>query len=296
MDPRRVALARAVTRTASTQTYLTIRFLVEPQRRDAAFCAYAYFRWVDDVLDGHEDEPPETTRTARISFLERQKALVESCLQGETPAGVNGHEALLIDLLRSPAATTDELRTYVEQMMRVMEFDARRRGRVVSAADLDQYTGWLAMAVTEAMHYFLGGATYQPHDEARYSAVTGAHILHMLRDTYADLGAGYVNIPREVLDANAIGPTDVTADAYREWVRDRSQLARTYLDIGRAYFRRIESWRHRLAGLAYIARFEWLVDRLETEGYVVRPSYDRRANLAVGLKVGIQSAWHATPS
>ena len=189
---------RAVTRTASTQTYLTIRFLVEPQRRDAAFCAYAYFRWVDDVLDAHEDEPPETTRSARISFLERQKALVESCLQGETPAGVNGHEALLIDLLHSAAATKDALRTYVELMMRVMEFDARRRGRVVSAADLDQYTSWLATAITEAMHTFLGGATYQPHDEARYSAVTGAHILHMLRHLRRP--------PRRILQHPSRGP------------------------------------------------------------------------------------------
>jgi hypothetical protein len=296
MDPRGVALARAITKSASTQTYLTIRFLVEPRRRDAAYCAYAYFRWVDDILDAHEDDPPETTRTARIGFLERQKALVECCLQGETPVGVNRHEALLIRLLQSRAATNDALRTYVDQMMRVMEFDARRRGRVVSAADLDQYTCWLATAVTEAMHYFLGGATHRPHDEARYSAVTGAHILHMLRDTYVDLSAGYFNIPREVLDANSIGPTDVTADAYRDWVRDRSELARTYLDVGRAYFQQIESWRHRLAGLAYVARFEWLVDRLETEGYLVRPTYDRRANLAADLKVGIQSAWHATAS
>ena len=120
------------------------------------------------------------------------------------------------------------------------------------------------------MHTFLGGATYQPHDEARYSAVTGAHILHA-QDTYADLRAGYFNIPREVLDANAIGPTDVSADAYRDWVRDRSQLARTYLDVGRAYFQRIESWRHGLAGLAYIARFEWLVDRLGDRG-IRRPA------------------------
>ena len=45
------SLASAITKAASTQTYYTIRFLVDRPRMDDAFRAYAYFRWVDDVLD-----------------------------------------------------------------------------------------------------------------------------------------------------------------------------------------------------------------------------------------------------
>jgi len=56
-------------------------------------------------------------------------------------------------------------------------------------------------------------------------AVTGAHILHMLRDTYVDLRAGYWNIPCEVLERHSIGPGDVHSDAYREWVEARVRLA-----------------------------------------------------------------------
>ena len=54
------------------------------------------------------------------------------------------------------------------------------------------------------MHYFIGNHSYSPHNETRYLAVTGAHIAHMLRDTFDDVQAGYYNIPREVLEANHI--------------------------------------------------------------------------------------------
>ncbi len=44
-------LASSITKTASKQTYYTIRFLVDRDRVDDAYRAYAYFRWVDDVLE-----------------------------------------------------------------------------------------------------------------------------------------------------------------------------------------------------------------------------------------------------
>ena len=91
---------------------------------------------------------------------------------------------------------------YLRHMMRVMDFDVRRRGRLVTEGELSEYTRWLAIAVTEAMHYFIGnGASAPANDPTRYMAVSGAHILHMLRDTYVDLRAGYFNIPGEVLGA-----------------------------------------------------------------------------------------------
>jgi len=281
-----------VTRAASKQTYFTIRFLVEPARRHAAFCAYAYFRWVDDTLDAPDHRPVEEARRDRIGFLERQQALLERCLCGDAPADVAGNEAMLVDLLQPGRGPRDALETYLRQMMRVMDFDVRRRGRLVTAGELEQYTAWLATAVTEAMHHFLGDGTYEPYDETRYLAVTGAHILHMLRDTYADLDAGYFNVPREVLQANRIRPTDVDTDAYRSWVRERTRLARTCLDAGRTYFQRVDSWRHRLAGLAYIARFEWLLAQLEQDRFLVRPDYPSPAHVATAFQVGRQAVWH----
>jgi phytoene/squalene synthetase len=126
------------------------------------------------------------------------------------------------------------------------------------------------------MQTFIGHGSTTPRDETRYLAASGAHILHLLRDTAPDVRAGYYNVPREILESASIGPGDVHCDAYRAWVEDRVRLARTDLDAGRAFFRAAECRRFRLAGLAYIARFEWLIDTLEREEFRLRPAYPDR--------------------
>jgi phytoene/squalene synthetase len=171
-------------------------------------------------------------------------------------------------------------------MMLVMEFDVGRRGRLVTRQELDDYTRWLAIAVAEAMHYFIGNAAAAPHDETRYMAVTGAHIVHMLRDTYADVRAGYFNVPREVLEASSIGPADFRCDAYRAWVRERVELAQACFNGGLSYFANVQSRRHRLAGIAYMARFEWLIEALEQNGFTLRSAYAEQRSLATELRMG----------
>jgi phytoene/squalene synthetase len=282
------SLASAITWEASKQTYYTIRLLVDRPLVDDAYRAYAYFRWVDDVLDA--EVPPgsvagDTERFERLRFLDRQKSLLDQCLRGVDPRDANRHEAMLVELVRRADPFDARLEAYLRHMMLVMDFDVRRRGRLISQAELNEYTRWLATAVTEAIHYFIGNGAAAPHDETRYLAVTGAHILHMLRDTCGDVRAGYFNIPREVLEAHSIGPADVHNDAYREWVEGRVQLARAHLDAGRAYFARVQSPRHRLAGLAYVARFEWLIQTLEREDFSLRPRYAEGRSLGTGLRM-----------
>jgi hypothetical protein len=265
------SLAKAITKAASRQTYYTIRLLVDRGRVDDAYRSYAYFRWVDDVLDAEPADADAVHR--REAFLDRQKGLLEACLAGTPPDDVDPHERLLVDLVREPGRTETRLTSYLRHMMLVMDFDVRRRGHLVSAAELDRYTRWLAIAVSDAMSYFIGHGARTPGDDTRYLAVSGAHVLHMLRDTFPDVRAGYFNIPREVLEPGSTSPGDVRSTAYRAWAERRVGVARTYLDGGAAYFRRVESVRHRLAGLAYIARFEWLIEIIEQDEFTIRPRY-----------------------
>ncbi len=281
--------ASAITKAASKQTYYTIRFLVDRARVEDAYRAYAYFRWVDDVLDADAGSGPvlsEVEASERRSFLQRQKALLEECFRGEAPRDVNVQEKMLVELVQRDGGKNSGLQAYLHNMMLVMEFDVRRRGRFISQIELNEYTRWLAIAVTEAVHYFIGNGAFAPRDETRYLAVSAAHIVHMLRDTYDDVRAGYYNIPREVLEANHIGPQDVHSDAYRAWVKSRVQVAREYFEAGRDYFARVQSSRHRLAGLAYMARFEWLLDTIEREGFSLRPQYGERKSVGTGLRMG----------
>jgi len=272
-------LAASITKAASKQTYYTIRFLADRDRMADAYRAYAYFRWVDDVLDAEAG-----TRSERSAFLAWQQSILESCYRGQTPRGVNPEERMLVELVRSDEEKSSGLQSYLRNMMAVMAFDAERRGRVVSQSELNAYTRGLASAVTEAMHYFIGHCCYSPRNETRYLAVSAAHVTHMLRDTFGDVQAGYYNIPREVLDANHITPQDIQSNAYRAWVRGRVELARSYFNAGRQYLDRVENLRCRLAGYAYIERFAGVLDSIEREGYLLRAAYPARKGLGAIIR------------
>ncbi len=273
-------LASSITKTASKQTYTTIRFLADRERVEDAYRAYAYFRWVDDILDAGAGSSAE-----RLAFLERQKSLLESCYRGEPPRDVDVQENMLVELVQHDHEKNSGLQTYLRSMMWVLDFDAQRRDRLISQAELNEYTLWLAIAVTENIHYFIGHDAFSPYDETRYLAVSAAHITHLLRDTFDDLHAGYYNIPREVLEAHHIGPEEVHSEAYRLWVKSRVQLAREYFGAGKEYFGRVQSQRARLAGLAYSARFEVLLDTIERENYYLRPQYHERKSIGTGLRM-----------
>ena len=274
--------ASAITKAASKQAYYTIRFLVDRDLVEDAYRAYAYFRWVDDVIDAGLSTAPE-----RMAFLERQTYLLEDCYVGNSSKSSTPEEKMLIQLIQRDHRKNIGLQIYLRNMMKVMEFDTERRGRLISQDELDRYTRHLACAVTEAMHYFIGHDYYAPHNESRYLAVTGAHIVHMLRDAYEDLRMGYYNIPREVLEAGKIQPQDIQSMAYREWVRGRIQLARRYFQAGKSYIAQLANLRCRLAAFAYIARFEWLLNTIEQEADMLRPEYRERKSFRTISRMGL---------
>lgn len=308
MPQRQVArpapLAAATTRTASMQSYLTIRCLADRAYRADAFALYAYFRWLDDMVDerlGSQDE--------RLAFVSRQRSILRQAaesgaVEGAAVGELSPEENLLVGLLRPTGSASglgstraeslggpaDGLLLSLRSMLDVMEFDARRRGRPVTQRELDDYTRTLAVAVTEALHHCIGHGSRSPHDETRYVAVTGAHVAHMLRDLAEDLDAGYLNVPSEVLGGGGLCREELHAPALREWVRDRVALARSCFATGRECLARIESARCRLAGHAYIARFEWVLDAVESDGYRLRAAYPERATLRGGLAIAADGA------
>jgi hypothetical protein len=188
-------LPALITRASSKQAYYTIRLLVDHDRRLAAYRAYAYFRWVDDRLDR-----PASGRSERLGFLARQAALVACARRGQRRSDLTREEQLIADLIWSDDRPTSGLHSYIDHMMAVMAFDARRRGRWVTEDELDRYTRHLSIAVTDALHYFIGHASAPPCSESRYFPAMAAHITHMLRDTVEDTALGYFNVPRELLE------------------------------------------------------------------------------------------------
>ncbi len=286
-DAASAALAGALTKAASKQTYYTIRYLVDRDRVANAYRAYAYFRWLDDQLDRVDAPDAE-----RIALIERQQALLQALDLGIVPSDLCAEEQLLFTLIGSDPRPHSGLRAYIDHMMAVMVFDTHRRDRLISAQELADYSHHLAAAVTEALHYFIGHCCFAPTGSTRYLAVTAAHITHMLRDTGDDLAAGYYNIPREYLEQHGIEPwalqraDALDGDAYRAWVADRVALARAYFNAGRQYLAQVGSLRCRAAGYAYVARFEGVLDTIERDGYRLRAEYNQRKTLRGGLNMG----------
>ena len=289
-------LAISITKAASLQTAYTIRFLADRDLMADAYKTYAYFRWVDDWIDQDSLQKDD-----RIAFVDRQNALISDCTQGIRRQDMTAEEQMLADLIhrdegsseRSERSEHSGLRSYIHNMMVVMAFDAGRRGRLISNSELATYAHTLAVAITEAMHYFIGHNSSSPGGETRYLAVTGAHITHMLRDTLEDNAAGYFNIPSEYLTASHISPLDVGSDQYRDWVKDRVQLARSYFKAGRDYMAQVESLRCRLAGYAYLARFEAVLDLIERDDYLLRAQYRECKTPAAGARMSWSTLWSA---
>jgi phytoene/squalene synthetase len=215
-------------------------------------------------------------KSERLAIVRREIALMDQCYGvegGNPPHHLSEEEYMLVELIRSDTEKDSGLQLYIRNMMAVMAFDAERMGRMISAQELADYSRWLSVAVTEALHFYIGHRNRSPHNEMRYLAVTAAHITHMLRDTVEDNRAGYFNIPREILEAHNIKPWDIKSDAYRDYVKSRVELARDYFRVGREYLAGVENLRCRLAGYSYIARFTPVLDAIERDGYLLRPTY-----------------------
>jgi len=280
MSADTAALARYITRGSSKQSYYTAYLLVDRDLVDDCFRAYGYFRWADDVVDGLTPVAGELpSEAARISFIARQRALIERLYRGERPDDLAPEEEVIADLISHDRGEDSGLRSFIRNFLALIEFDAHRRGQRISQQELTWYSDRLGKAITDAIQYFIRNGYAYPTSADQYLAATAAHITHMLRDLVPDVGEGYINIPGEYLEAHGIGPADFESAPFRDWVRDRVELARQYFRDGKRYIDGLEVLRCKIAARWYCARFEGILDTIERDGYVLRAGYRKRPSL-----------------
>jgi phytoene/squalene synthetase len=282
-----------ITKIGSKQTYYTIRFLADHDRVQDAFRAYAYFRWLDDQLDTDINSQQDKT-----ALLHQQQRILEACYQGKEIEPSCPEEKMLLELVRNDTELNSGLQAYLGNMMAVMAFDVERRGRLISQAELTHYTNLLATAVTEYMFYFIGHCHQPPHSSNRYLAVQGAHFTHMLRDMLEDIDVGYINIPSELIPDGQSSSEIVHSPEFREWVAERVELAHVNFEAGRKFIAGLKSKRCRLAGFAYLARFEWMLKVIKSENYALRREYPERKSLKAVLWITgrVFTSWLNLPS
>lgn len=273
-------LARSITRQGSKQAFYTARLMVDRDLVDDFLRAYAYFRWMDDVIDITSSSEEE-----RIAFTKRQKLLINTLYNREEPDGLSQEEEILADLIENDRFEQSGLRSFIENMFAIIEFDAHRKGRLISGVELDWYTDRLARSVTDGMQYFIGNGYPYPHTENRLLAAEAAHITHLLRDMSEDTAEGFINIPKEYLEENDISPTDFDREPYLKWVKSRVELSREYFDRGKQYLNSLGVLRCKMVGYWYCARFEGVLDSIENDNYLLRHEYSESRNLSTWLEI-----------
>ena len=273
-------LARSITRQGSKQAFYTARLMVDRDLVDDFLRAYAYFRWMDDVIDITSSSEEE-----RIAFTKRQKLLINTLYNREEPDGLSQEEEILADLIENDRFEQSGLRSFIENMFAIIEFDAHRKGRLISGVELDWYTDRLARSVTDGMQYFIGNGHPYPHTENRLLAAEAAHIIHLLRDMSEDTTEGFINIPKEYLEEHDLSPTDFDSEAYLKWVKSRVELSREYFDRGKQYLNSLGVLRCKMVGYWYCARFEGVLDSIENDNYLLRHEYSESRNLSTWLEI-----------
>jgi phytoene/squalene synthetase len=274
------ACARNITWEGSKQTYFTARLMVDKELVDDFFRAYAYFRWMDDIIDNSNQPEDE-----RSSFIKRQRELIDRLYDNQKPEDLLPQEEILADLIRNDRGENSGLQSFIRNMFAMIEFDAYRKGQLINTGQLDWYLGTLSKSVTDGLLYFIGNHQAYPETDDRYLAATAAHIVHLLRDMSQDIADGFINIPSEFLDQCDLSPKDMENPQYRAWVQKRVELAREYFREGKSFLDKLDVLRCKIVGYWYCARFEGVLDTIERDGYVLRAEYHERQKISTWLRM-----------
>jgi phytoene/squalene synthetase len=274
------SMAKSITFLGSKQTYYTARFMVDKDLVNDFFRAYAYFRWADDIID-----VSSVSQDERMDFIQRQSELIDSLYQKKQMKLQSPEEEILAVLIRNDRQENSGLQSFIRNMFAIIEFDAKRKGRLISQDELNWYSDRLSQSVTDGLQYFIGNGHRYPASADRYWAAIGAHIAHLLRDTLPDIAEGFINVPREYMEAHGITPEDITHPAFRAWVKERVEQARYYFMEGQKYFNKLDVLRCKIVGYWYSARFMCVLDAIVRDDYILRKAYNERRRLPSWLKI-----------
>lgn len=263
-------LARKIVRKSSMQTYLTIGILADRQIKDLAYCAYAYFRWLDDKID----VGLKTTK-GRNNFLDKQKKLINLAYKGIFSKTKNLEENMVIELIKSDTSTDSKLKSYITNFLSIIEFDAKRKGKVVTRRNLDWYSKTIGVAVTDCIIHFIDNKSGSMNHKDMYKAATAAHIVHTLRDMSDDIQEGFYNVPREYIVKHKLKLNKCTSPDLAEWVKDRVYTADNMFNLGIKYLYQSPPSRRRFAALLYCYRFLPLLSDIKYDKYILKPQYKR---------------------
>ncbi|NIO72053.1 MAG: hypothetical protein GTO14_14525, partial [Anaerolineales bacterium] len=92
--------------------------MVDKDLVDDCYRAYAYFRWADDIIDISSQSSDE-----RISFIRRQRELIDRLYRNERPDDLTPEEEIVADLISHDRGENSGLQSFIRNFLAILEFD-----------------------------------------------------------------------------------------------------------------------------------------------------------------------------
>ena len=118
MTDTTATLAKSITLMGSKQTYFIARMMVDKDLVNDFFRAYAYFRWIDDIIDVSPHPEDE-----QIRFISRQSEIIDLLYRHEKPEDLSSEEEILADLIFNDRGDNSGLQSFIRNMFAIIEFD-----------------------------------------------------------------------------------------------------------------------------------------------------------------------------
>jgi len=253
------------------------RLLLGPEWR---YCllGFSYVKCVDDIVD--VDPVPDRALALLESQLDLMERVYSTEISTETSKRTSngfsdkGSEEINAEDLPHPARfgyylfTHDRdqggpLRQILSDIMETMSFDVRRKGRVLSEAELREHAVKVGATSIRFLGHFVDRGVELPAPFLRESSLAYLKADNLI-DLEADLADGIINIPAEEIEREKI-VLEVSDAGMRRWVETEATRVASLFERAREetsrltgrkmrFLARVYMWRKRRAFLRFLER------------------------------------------
>lgn len=246
-------------------TFLLARLYLRKDDQYYSYLLYSYLRSADDFVD-----EKDASESEKKQFVHRQqkiiKSLYENCNIDANP--------LISRIVKYDLKNGCKLKPCIFRMLKIFEFDANRKNKLVSSEELKNYSVNLATAYTQLLLYFTEPRyEYQREDALLAHA---CHLAHMLRDFKEDQRLGYINISKEEIAQYNIQLNKIPDEGFQEWLRDRIKIIQSHFKKGKAELDKNPILRTKIMGYLYCFRYEAIIRQIKEAEYQLKNKYPMR--------------------
>lgn len=255
------AKAINVVRRESPAGYWINRILLNPDAFPISCFIYAYFRWLDDLVDS--PGMPNCTMST-ILRSQRQSIVGQFAGQEDERKDLNPYEKMMLLAVHMALRSGYSIEQPILDMLDALELDSLRRYSVATKETLDEISFKLGRAYTDFYWIFTNDPLCPPLPDDVYMLGFGAYQVHMLRDFYEDLSLGYYNVSIEDLSQLNLDNKEGLALADKSsWVEMMAKKALGSLQLGLLSLEHVPNERFRFICYSTSAKYcDYLVNRI----------------------------------